>query len=137
MVQELIFVNNDLNLILPVAAPLTVPAKKTGRQVGPQEKPSFHEAMYREITGKQEVKLSAHAEKRLRERNITLAQEDLDKINAAVKEAASKGARESLIIYEGLALITNIRNNTIVTAMGGNQGVSQVFTNIDSAVIVG
>ena len=131
--------NNDVNMITSHAPRLTEPRKgsvKPGRVEG---QISFHEAVYREINDGQQVKLSAHAEKRLRERNITLVQKDLDRIDEAVRQAAGKGARESLIIYEGLALITSIRKKTIVTALDGvgAHGEPQVFTNIDSAVLVG
>ena len=129
--------NNEINLLLPVAVPLPVaPAKGSKQASKPKGEYSFQEAVRKELEGERGVKISAHAEKRLQERNITLAQADLDKINGAIKEAASKGARESLIIYDGLALITNVRSKTVVTAMDSLSGATQVFTNIDSAVIV-
>ncbi|MCL2766076.1 MAG: flagellar protein [Peptococcaceae bacterium] len=132
--------NSEINLLTTVGAPLPIAPSKTAKQAPVKQSSgySFQDAVRKEIVENREVKLSAHAEKRLRERNITLAPKDLEKINTALGQAASKGAKESLIIYEGLALITNVRNKTIVTAidnLGG--GASQVFTNIDSAVIVG
>ncbi|MCG9967975.1 flagellar protein [Pelotomaculum terephthalicicum JT] len=127
--------NREISSILPVAPLPVVPAG--GRQSPRKDdKLSFQEAVQREIAKGQEIKISAHAEKRLKERNIVLAQDDLDKINMAVKQAESKGSRESLIIYGDLALITSVRNKTIVTAMDNNSTTDHVFTNIDSAVIV-
>ncbi len=82
------------------------------------------------------MKFSAHAERRLKERNIALAGDDLARIGRAVKQAEAKGARESLIIFNDLALITSIRNKTVVTAMDGKSIREHVFTNIDSAVIL-
>jgi len=89
-----------------------------------------------ELAGVQGLKFSAHAEKRLKERKIVLALEDLARIEQAVKQVEAKGARESLIIYGDLALIASVKNKTVVTAMDGNSYNSHVFTNIDSAVIV-
>lgn len=131
--------SSDINLLMPVGAPLPVTPSGGVRQQPAKQKNgySFQDAVRKEMEGSQGVKLSAHAEKRLQERNITLAPKDLEKIGVALGQAASKGSRESLIIYDGLALITNVRNKTIVTAIDSQGGESQVFTNIDSAVIVG
>ncbi len=97
---------------------------------------AFAKALELEFQKSQALKFSAHAEKRLKERNIVLANEDLAKIDKAVRQAEAKGSRESLIIYGDLALITSIRNKTVVTAVDGKSSEDHVFTNIDSAVIV-
>ncbi|SHF37181.1 TIGR02530 family flagellar biosynthesis protein [Desulforamulus putei] len=97
---------------------------------------SFNELLQQELGRPQGVKLSAHAEKRLQERSIFLSQEDFTKISNAVQKAAAKGSRDSLILYRDMALITNITNRTIVTAMDGKSMEEHVFTNIDSAVII-
>ncbi|WP_156779756.1 TIGR02530 family flagellar biosynthesis protein [Desulforamulus reducens] len=118
------------------------------KQVGQTSKPkqlnqlsqsnnvSFDELFYRELVKQQEVKISAHAEKRLKERKIALSQEDFAKINKAVQQAAAKGSKDSLILYRDLALVTSITNRTVITAIDGNNMAEHVFTNIDSAVIV-
>jgi len=128
--------NRDITSIPPVVPLPVKPAGGGGQSPRIGSKTSFQEAVRKEIEKSQGIKISAHAERRLKERNIVLAQDDLDRINVAVKQAESKGARESLIIYGDLALITSVRNKTIVTAMDGNFAESQVITNIDSAVIV-
>ena len=97
---------------------------------------TFDELFHRELTRQQEVKLSAHAEKRLKERNISLNQDDFDKINKAVQQAAAKGSRDSLILYRDMALITSVTNRTVVTAIDGKSMEDHVFTNIDSAVFI-
>ncbi len=90
----------------------------------------------KEVQKSRELKFSAHAEKRLKERNITLAGDDLARIGRAVNQAEAKGARESLIIFGDLALITSVRNKTVVTALDGKSAQDHIFTNIDSAVIL-
>lgn len=82
------------------------------------------------------VKFSAHAMQRLQERQITLGEGDLGKINDAVNAADKKGARSSLLLYQDLALVASVKNRTIITAMNGADLKEHVFTNIDSAVIV-
>ncbi|MGB9804763.1 MAG: TIGR02530 family flagellar biosynthesis protein [Desulfofundulus sp.] len=110
------------------------PANQSRRDVK-APKASFNELLQREL-GNVTLKLSAHAEKRLRERNITLNDADMEKISRAVNLAASKGVRNSLVIYHDLALVTSVQNRTVVTALDRHSETGRVFTNIDGAVIV-
>lgn len=82
-----------------------------------------------------EVKFSAHALKRMESRNIKLSGEDLSVLNEAVDRAEAKGARESLILMDQLALIVSVKNRTVITAVDGESLRENVFTNIDSAII--
>ncbi|WP_168122248.1 TIGR02530 family flagellar biosynthesis protein [Paenibacillus sp. HB172176] len=82
------------------------------------------------------LNFSRHAETRMAERGIQLQPESLDKIRDAVDQAASKGAKDSLIVYRDIAMIVNVPSRTVVTAMDGNQMKSNVFTKIDSAIIL-
>ena len=54
----------------------------------------------------------------------------------AVGKAREKGARDSLILMDNLALVVSIKNNTVITAVDEQSLKENVFTNIDSAVIV-
>lgn len=83
-----------------------------------------------------ELKFSAHAKERLAARQIELSPADLTKIGNAVDKAAQKGARDSLIMMDGLALVVSVKNKTVVTAMDNMSMREHVFTNIDSAVII-
>jgi flagellar operon protein len=128
--------HKDINSILPIRPPLP-DSKAGGRSSGAKANEEiFQKALQKELEKSQGLKFSAHAEKRLKERNIVLAGEDLAKIDRAVRQAEAKGSRESLIIYGDLALVTSVRNKTVVTAMDGKSSQEHVFTNIDSAVIV-
>lgn len=97
---------------------------------------SFDKVLFAELDKTPGLKMSAHAERRLIERNVTLNLEDMQKIEGAVQKAASKGARESLVIYGDLALVASVKNKTIITAMEGKDMKEHIFTNIDSAVII-
>ena len=82
------------------------------------------------------LKFSAHAKERLQSRNINFSPADMNKIQGAVDKAASKGARSSLLVMKDVALIVSVTNRTVITAVDGNSLKENVFTNIDSAVIV-
>ncbi|GAE03096.1 flagellar biosynthesis protein [Clostridium botulinum] len=80
--------------------------------------------------------ISKHAFDRLKSRNISLSEEDMMGINKAINIADKKGSRECLILCKDAALITSIKNRTIITAMTKEESKDNVFTNIDSAVII-
>jgi flagellar operon protein len=83
-----------------------------------------------------EIKFSRHALERLQTRNITLTAGEVGRLQDAVERAASKGARDSLILMDELAFVVSFKNRTVITAMDGESMKEHVFTNIDSAVIV-
>lgn len=85
---------------------------------------------------KVQVKLSAHAQERLRQQNIVISPQDMDRINEAVNMAERKGSRESLMLLRDLALVVNITNRTVITAIDRSRQKDKVFTNIDSTIIL-
>ncbi|MBE7679263.1 TIGR02530 family flagellar biosynthesis protein [Paenibacillus sp. P13VS] len=82
------------------------------------------------------LKLSNHAAKRLEQRGIELKIEQMQQIGIALDKAAAKGAKESLILMQDMAFIVNVKNRTVVTAMDSESMKDNVFTQIDSAVII-
>lgn len=120
-------------IIIPQPVPGRVENKQKSAGVSPG---SFNEILNAQFEKSGELKFSAHAERRLKERNVVLGQEDMRKIEGAVHRAAAKGSRESLVIYGDLALVASVRNRTIITAMQEMDMKEHVFTNIDSAVII-
>ncbi|MDQ0494277.1 MULTISPECIES: TIGR02530 family flagellar biosynthesis protein [Paenibacillus] len=89
-----------------------------------------------QVLQEQVLKLSNHAAKRLEQRGIELRSDQMAKINSAVDKAAAKGAKESLILMQDMALIVSVPNRTVVTAMDKQSMENNVFTQIDSAVII-
>jgi flagellar operon protein len=81
------------------------------------------------------LKFSAHAQSRLKSRNIEISPQTLDKLTSAVEGAAKKGSNNSLILLSDLAFIVNVPNRTVVTALDGDSIRDNVFTNIDSTVL--
>lgn len=91
---------------------------------------------FRQLLDRADLKFSQHAEQRLRQRGIQLAPDQLDRIASALDQAAAKGAKDSLVLYRDIAMIVNVPNRTVITAMDGASMQQHVFTQIDSAVVV-
>ena len=87
-------------------------------------------------TQTKEVKFSQHAQERLRARNISFSAHDLANLEGAVNSVAQKGGKESLVMMGDAALVVSVKNRTVVTAMDRSQMKGNVFTNIDSAVVI-
>jgi flagellar operon protein len=82
------------------------------------------------------LKVSGHAQTRLQSRNIQLDQSDWERVLDGVDKAAAKGARESLVMVDDVALVVSVKNRTVITAVDKQNLKDNVFTNIDSAVVV-
>lgn len=83
-----------------------------------------------------ELKFSAHAKARLQSRSIDLSPDDLVKMQEAVQRASSKGSKESLILTDKAAFVVSVKNNTVITAVDRDSLKDNVFTNIDSTVMI-
>lgn len=83
-----------------------------------------------------DIKLSAHAQQRLQSRQIHLDKKDWERIHAGIEKAAAKGAKEALVIGDKAAMVVSIKNRTVITAVDPAGMKDNVFTNIDSAVLV-
>lgn len=152
-----ITIGRALSGIAGIQRPLQRPAFPTDRPAGP--KPAFApddkggvrpgqagsgqsfadilgEAVKKVQPGAGELKFSAHAQARLAARNISITPADVERLKNAVDKAAAKGAKESLILMDSVAYVVSVKNRTVVTAVGGDSMKENVFTNIDSAVIV-
>ncbi|WP_046215364.1 TIGR02530 family flagellar biosynthesis protein [Paenibacillus wulumuqiensis] len=92
---------------------------------------------FQNILDQNMLKFSNHASKRLEQRGIEFSSEQMNSLNQAIDKAAAKGSKDSLILMQNnVALIVNVPNRTVVTAMDGNSMKDNVFTQIDSAVII-
>jgi len=110
------------------------PARVTSQAEGA---PSFAEILQQQLlTTAEGVKFSAHAQDRLRMRSIDLSPSDLARIDEGVRRAASKGSQESLLLSDKAAFVVSIRNRTVITVVDSAHMKENVFTNIDSAVIL-
>lgn len=94
--------------------------------------PSFQEALRSAAAG---VQLSSHAQKRVDRRDLDLDPARMQRLDSAITRAAEKGSRNSVVMLDDLAVVVDVRQRTVVTALNAQQGKERVFTNIDSVVI--
>lgn len=83
-----------------------------------------------------QLKFSSHAMSRIKERSIEMNKDMVSKLEKAVDSAAQKGAKESLILTSDAAFIVSVKNKTVITVVDRNQMSGNVFTNIDSTVLI-
>ncbi len=96
----------------------------------------FAQVLESQLRKSGELRFSAHAQQRLESRGIDLSSDEMAGIGRAVEQAAAKGSRESLVLTDRVALVVNVPNRTVITALANNEARENVFTNIDSAVVV-
>ena len=97
---------------------------------------SFSDVLNSTVSKSDSFVISNHAAERLQNRNINLNQADMRKINEGINKAEEKGSKECLLLYKDIALVTSITNRTIITAMDKESSKGNVFTNIDSVVLL-
>ena len=89
----------------------------------------------------QGITLSGHAQSRLSSRRIELTDSEMQRLGQAMDRAAAKGARSSLVLmdrpHEGrVGLVVSVPNRTVITAVDALSLKENIFTNIDSAMIL-
>ena len=97
----------------------------------------FQTIMHEALSGNadnMELKISNHAQKRLDQRGLSLAGEDMSNLSQAMDELNDKGSKNSLLFYKDMALIASIDNRTIITAL--NQNELDTVMNIDSTKFI-
>ena len=70
------------------------------------------------------------------DRNITLSDNQIERLSDGARKAGEKGIQDSLVVVDELAFIVNIPNKTVITAMDQTETNENVFTNIDGAVFM-
>lgn len=126
MTVDKLLLSQQVQPVSPVTRSEGKPVQKTG--------PSAFDKVLASQT--EEIKFSSHAQQRMRSRNINFGPQEMNLLQNAVQKAREKGARESLILMGDMALVVSIKNNTVITAMDGQSIKENVFTNIDSAVVL-
>jgi len=133
LINELRLKNLQVNTQSPVNP--NVNANKSSSK--PQES-AFAQALKEQLQKKAEgVEFSKHAMDRINERSIDLSADNkLERLNKAVSIAQQKGANETLVIVDQTAFVVNVKNNRVITTMSQQDMIGNVFTNIDSTVII-
>lgn len=112
-----------------------IPSSNQQIQNRGSSKVDFQTLLQESLQKNESIKISAHAEQRMQERNIVLQDKDMDALKDAMNDLDKKGARESLMIYKNMAFIASVRNRTIITTM--KESEMDIVTNIDSIIRIG
>ena len=98
---------------------------------------SYAAALQKKIEEKQGVEFTKHAMQRLSERSIDITEGNtLERLNKGVEIAADKGSSETLVLVDRNAFVVSVKNNKVITTIPQEELQGNIFTNIDSAVIV-
>lgn len=103
---------------------------------GKAKKSEFANLMQEEIRKEEGLQFSKHAESRIRQRGIEVSEDLMADLNQAVQKAREKGAKDTVIIGAQGAFIVNVPNNIVVTTITEQEMKNNIFTNIDSAVLM-
>lgn len=96
-------------------------------------KKSFEQVMAEKNT---ELKFSAHAQKRIDDRQLKLSDADFATLKKGIEKLKAKGGRESVVVVNDTAFVVSVKNNTVVTVIDEKQMKDNVFTNIDSMIML-
>lgn len=114
----------------------TVPSEKLPQNSGfaGELQKQLDEKKYSEQSG---VVFSKHALERISERQIDLEKGNtLERLNKAVELAGEKGSNDALVMIGSNAFIVSIKNNKVITTLSADDMQGNIFTNIDSTVIM-
>ena len=127
-------INGKLHLIEDISSVSSNSINKTNSSKAAGT--DFKDILNKEIGKNEACVISKHAEERLRQRNIQFNEADMRQINEGINKAEAKGSKDCLICYKGNALVTSIKNRTVITAVDQDAGKGNVFTNIDSVLFI-
>jgi len=107
-------------------------AKKVNNNKELSDSKSFKEVL--ELNIKKDIKISNHASERMKDLNLNHI--DMENIKEGINKAEKKGSKNSLILYKDMAFVTSVQNRTIITVVDKERTKENVFTNIDSVVML-
>ncbi len=137
LISEYLALRNQISVTTGNHIP-TAPVS-TGEAQAAQET-SFAAALQQKLAEKQQtggVEFSRHAIQRLEQRSIDLSAGDtLERLNKGVEIAADKGSNETLVLVDQTAFVVSVKNNKVITTLSNEDLRGNIFTNIDSTVII-
>ena len=99
--------------------------------IGREQGAGFGALLQNAMEDSQNIRFSKHAAARVEQRGIEVTDSLLKDLNQA-----EKGAKDVVVIGQQGAFIVNIPNNVVVTTMTSQEMKQNIFTNIDSAVLL-
>lgn len=131
LISEYLALRNRISVTTGVTAIPQDNAVKTERQGE-----SFAETLSQKVGEKRGVEFSKHAIQRLEERSVDITGSTLDRLNKAVEIAAGKGSNDALVLVDRNAFVVSVKNNKVITTIPQEELQGNIFTNIDSTVIM-
>jgi flagellar operon protein len=83
-----------------------------------------------------DVNLSAHAEKRIAQRGISLTRPERRSLAQAMHKLDAKGSNDALLLRSDAAFVVSVPDRTVITAINQSELEDRIFTQIDSAMLV-
>lgn len=96
----------------------------------------IQQCMNRQARNTKAVNFSKHAMARAEERGIALTPDLMNQLADSVEKAKEKGANNILAFSESQAFIINVPYGRVITTMTQAEMRNNIFTNIDSAVLL-
>jgi len=124
----------NFNTYQPIIQAPQIKEKVSTQQVGKDSSSEF-DSILNAVLEESKIKFSGHAKERITNRNIPLDELKIERLNNAVERARAKGAKETLVMLDDVAMVVSVKNNTVITVINGESLKENVFTNIDSAVL--
>ena len=135
LISEYLALRNQISVTTGTAT--AAPAQHTEQPQSSGLDNSFADALKQKIQENgQGVEFSKHAMQRISERSIDLTEGDLERLNKGVEIAADKGSSETLVLVDTNAFVVSVKNNKVITTISKEELQGNIFTNIDSTVIM-
>ncbi len=121
------------------AVPRTGPERNEAVRPDDGQSRSFADVLQEKMQGA--VTFSKHAQKRINSRQIGMNEQEIDKLKEVIGKLETKGVKESLVLLqnrdrEDFAFVVNVKNRTVITAITETMMKENIFTNIDSTVVL-
>lgn len=84
----------------------------------------------------EKLKFSTHAQKRITMRNLKVDENEIANLEKGVGKLRQKGGKDSVVLLNEKAYVISVKNNTVVTIIDSENLNENVFTNIDSMIIL-
>lgn len=84
----------------------------------------------------EKLKFSTHAQKRITTRNLKVDENEIANLEKGVGKLREKGGKDSVVLLNEKAYVVSVKNNTVVTIIDNENLNENVFTNIDSMIIL-
>ena len=103
----------------------------------PTQENSFDQVLQQKLQQTQnQLQFSKHSQERIQQRGIEMTEDLLAQMNEAADSARQKGAKDVVMITQQAAFVVSVANNTVITAMNGNEMKNNIFKKIDGAVLL-